>query len=491
MIAISSHGSLSNRICGVQRRIYLVGDRTMDSGKWLSQAIPTNYLSTRSLRLLPSFPYSNSPICLPMGTGNHTCGNLPFNLGSPDHFNRGSIHAGPQTCFSTPSYPVSTRYQTYLEPGTTLYTTPNDYQNSTMHHQYNNENLQPSLYDQFPLATLPSWQLEANCQAGADFMITPPFNFGYNIQRRCLTLDWGDSRAVSMEIRKLKEAWREGVGLKKKYRCGKKLGCYEGSREHSATGQLDRLGVNDTEFSVKARSMVCDPVKEHEDNFNGESSTNSNSSSILSSLNGPSLADENEDVLTEREEFEKLEPLPSPKMTPTQKTPAMTRFEGSPVNDANEKYHLLHLSHIYNTEKAPTSGPLPFEEGSPSKHKRSSTGFVKRVASLYPIASRLPTSKEIPTSKCKESSTNFSKGVSGLYSANPCLPLVGTPAKKGQTQSSTCSCKGLASLRPPKPITRSSKPVTRPVPFNLVGETVARKLRSRREQRSQIVGDMT
>ena len=421
-----------------------------------------------------------------MTTGHQICSCLPTNFGNPSGLNHDTTHRGLQSHFAMPPFPVSAGYQTCLGPNVTRYTAPNDCQNQAMHPQYYTGNQVPFLHSQSPFATPSSLQLAANCQAAADSIHQNPVSFGHNTQPCRVNIDWEDSHAVSMEIRKLKEAWREGVGIKK-YRRSKKPGYCETSRMHSASGEgPDRLVFNGEDFGSKAEAMVCDPAKEYEDSFNGESSS-SNSFSISPMLNDSIVTDKHDDVTT-LEELEKLELLLSPDVTPTWEKPATkTRRQQSPVNVANEKYHLPDLSPIYNKVKPPISRPLALEEGSKLKRMTSSTCHMKGVASLCPVASQLPTSKETPTSKRRTSSVNLFNGVASLRPATPGLPILETPAVKGGG-SSTSLYPGVISLRPPKPIAKSSKPVTQPVPFNLVGETVAQKLKLQREQRRQRVG---
>jgi hypothetical protein len=430
----------------------------MSSGAWPAQASFMDYSSPGSLRWLPNFPYHSSPIWHPIATEYQTYTDLPANFGNPRDFNCGTAYRGLEPSFQMPPYSVGTVYQTCLGPNTTPYATANDYQNPTMHCQYYSRNQVPAFHGLPPFATLPSYQQAVSYQVGTDSIRQNPINFGQIYQPCHATIDWGDSRAISMEIKKLKDAWREGVGIKKKYKGSKNQGCCESNQMHGASKQkLERPVFNDAGFRIKSEEMPCDSGKEYGDNFGRKSTINSNSSTIPLSFNGSNDTDKLDDGMTTLEEFEKLELLPSPKETPTHKmATTKTNFDHSPVNLANEEFHLLELSSGYNTVRQPASGPLAFEE------------------------------LEL---KCKSSSAVLSKGAACFRPTTPGLSTFETNAMKGK-KSSRSRCNGVASLRPPKPIAKSSKPVTQPVPFNLVGETVARKLKLKGEKRRQSIRGM-
>lgn len=400
----------------------------MASQTWVWPSSPTEYQPVGSLNCLPLFSYFPGLVEYPTGTG------IDFiaNTGGLSHANPATAYRGVYAGYPIVPYPNDIGLQTYFGPyPPTSSSLSNNGQIAAYHRDYGMSQ-DAALNDWVPFASMTGQQLVAGYHSAVDHRRRQPFKFGHYLQPFQGIIDCGDSRAIDAEVRKLKEVWRVGVGIKKRHRNDRKDKKEEHSQDEITqipSGKEPRRSLCTEEpLSVNSETPAGGIVHERmrEEKFGLGQDTPIKSSAIPSSFRNSIITDSLDEVIKALEEFERIELLPSPEVTPV-------RTESTSKN---------------TTDKKPTMTgkvehpPLVF---GPEYKKRESP------------ASRLPIPKETPNLKSKASSSSITKGVT--------------------------------SLRPPRTISKSSKPVTQPIPFKLVGETVSRKLRLKREQRRQSAGD--
>ena len=389
----------------------------MTSGTWPVQSYHQDYLPMGSLGCLTPSPCIASPIGSSMAAGGQTYNNFSA-IGSISCPNIITAPGGLPIGFPIFPYPVDAGRQTSLGTSSSpWYPAPGDFQNATIYHGNYSGNQMPILHSWVPSVPIPVQQLATKYPIDAGYRTPYSFPFGHTLQLSRTVMDWSDSHAVSMEIDKLKQAWREGVGMKRRHRKNQKQTYHEsGTGRWAADQDCDRPVWTGGSLDFKVQATPAGPAREYEYNFNKTNTANSPATSCMSS-------DSINELITELKQLEKNELLLSPEVTPTRMNPRTNN----------------------NSDKSP---PKPTKEGLQPLRFGSELKVAKTRTSV------LPAPKETPTMKTETSSTRLSK---------------------------------VASLRPPKAIARSSKPVTQPVPFNLVGDAMSRKLKLKREQQHQNV----
>jgi hypothetical protein len=383
----------------------------MTSGTWPVQSLPPDYLPMGSLGCIPPFPCLAPPIRASIATGGQIYNNFAT-VGSVSRPDIITAPGGLPLGFPISSYPVDAECQTSLEANSSPWSpAPGGFQKATICHGNYSGNQTPTHQRWVPLVPLSGQQLAIKYPIDADYRSSYYFQFGHTLQPPQKIIDWGDSCAVATEIHKLKQAWREGVGVKRRHRKSKKQTFYKrGTGQWVADQERDRVVWTGESLDSKVQATTAGPAREYEDNFNKTHTTTSPTSSRSN--------DSVEELIAALEQLEKNKLLLSPEVTLTStKSPTNNNSDRNPPNPIKER-------------------PQPLR-------------FSTELKAVKIRTSVLAASKETPSLKGKTSSTSLSKVVS---------------------------------LRPPKAIARSSKPVTQPVPFNLVGSAISRKLKLKREQ---------
>lgn len=404
----------------------------MTSETWARLSSPAEYQSVGSLGCLPLFPYFPGFVGFSTATGPRTHSDFIANTGDRSHADHLTAYRGRYAGYPIVPYSSDIELQTYFGPyPPTCYLAPNDGQKPTIYHG-NYILTQDTLNDWAPLASWPGQQLPARYHTAVRPRHPQAFEFGHSLQLFRGFVDCGDSHDLDLEMKKLKEVWRVGVGIKRKRRKDKKEKKEEQSQDETThiliNRASDRLACTEESLGVNSETLAGGLVLEKmcEKMFNLDQDTSAKSSDIPSGFKSSIITDQLDEVIEALEEFETIDLLPSPEVTPVRTKPISKHTSDKEAMMATKVEHPpLIFGPEYRTRESP--------------------------------ASRLSTLKENPKLKCKTALTSITKGVT--------------------------------SLRPPKAITRSSKPVTQPAPFNLVGETVSRKLRLKREQRRQSLGD--
>lgn len=394
--------------------------QAMTSGTWPSKSTPPECSSVGPLNYLSTLSYFSPSITYPITAGSQGCGDLPV-IGNPYSLGRFAFQDGLHLGLSTPPFPAEAGYQAYLGPYPPLcYPAPDDFHNPSVYHGNYIGNQAPTTYNWVPYAPISVQEVAPRYQTDVEFRRQNALTFSHALQPFRRDIDWGDTHAIATEIKKLKQEWREGIGIRR-YRRDKRTESYESrAREWTATQEENTPVSIEGTLDGEAKDTTKGFTSEQGDNFNHESSDAS--SAISSEFNESIATDQLDEAILAREEFEQIEIVPSPDVTPTQTNPiAKNKVDKSQAKTTRDEHQ-----------------PLKF-------------GFKSKA--VKSPASESPTLSDTPKPK-----------------------------------SSTSPTKAVASLRPPKIITRSSKPVTQPVPFNLVGNAVSRKLKLQRDKRLQSAG---
>jgi hypothetical protein len=209
--------------------------------------------------------------------------------------------------------------------------------------------------------------------------------------------------------------------------------------------EIEETGQTWNKANLNLVQPSVDEISEQqEDNF-GQEDISKTPPSSPPGLGDLDFTDRLDKLIAELEGFQKIVLLPSPEATPTPtKLSLKTKVDDSPIKSTPTPTKLSLRNKVDDSPTRTTPSPhRPLRFSPPLKSAKTRT-------SLLPA-------KEIPTLRRK---------------ANP-----------------AAATKRVSSLRPPKTIARSSKPVTQPVPFKLAGESVSRKLKFKRGQRYQSAGD--
>lgn len=412
--------------------------KPMNIRVWPMSSEATDYQYVDPPSCLTSSPcFSQQPLGSSAITGHQVDTNVAISLETlgSDHI---TVHGGPiYPAYSTWPSSSYTGYRTFVGYNPTGYQAPVKYQNVTGYGGIYGGHQSTSFYSLAPFANTPVQQLSANFRTGFDFNLQNSFEYGHEHQSLSAVasknyyttthIDWGDANAVTAEIKKLKEAWREGTGLKKqrKSRRGEQ---YQHNPNLSQVYQ-SRARATCTEESVAANHeepLVEGPVLSRDVGGCLDQEVSKGWSMISSQMTDFIISDHLEEEIEAMEEFERIE-LPLSR----DETRGDTKSIAKNVPDKK-------------------SARIPKGDHSP----RSLQPVTKAAK---PAVSALLVLKETPTVISKLTTT------------------------------STSLTKGLASLRPPKVIAKSSKPTTRPVPFNLTGDVVTRDLKLKREKRHRSV----
>jgi hypothetical protein len=410
----------------------------MNIRAWPIPSNATDYQYADPPSSLTSFPYfSQQPLGCSATTGHQANSNVAV---SPETF--GGDHVTVHGGLIYPAYPTwpsssYTGYRTFVGYDPTGYQAPDKYQNVTGYGGIYGGNQITSFHSLAPFAYTPVQQLPANFGAGVDFNRQNSFEYGHEHQPlgavasknyySTTHIDWGDANAVAAEIEKLKEAWREGTGMKKQ-RKSRKGERYQNNPNLSQAHQ-SRAGATCTEECLAANheeALGEGPVLSRDVGGCFEQEVSKEWCMISSQMKDFIISDKLEEEIEALEEFERIELPLSP-----DETPADTKSIAKNVPDNK------------STRK--------------SKGDHSPRTFDPVIKATRPAVSAMLALKKSPTVISKLTTT------------------------------STSLTKGLASLRPPKAIAKSSKPTTQPVPFNLIGEVVSRDLKLKREERHKSV----
>lgn len=387
----------------------------------MASPIHPEYLFTAPFSYQPSFPYIASQRKGSIAVECRTASNL-YTVGNFYCSDNPTPPGGGHLGFCIPAYPVDPDNQSCTSSHLTPWhpvQPPNDFTRPPIYQRPCSGSQAPVVHSPFTPESPTMQQLAVKYPIEIGREPSNCFQFGYPLQVLPGDINGSNSCAMSVEIKELKRVWKEGVGIKRRQ---KRIEDRHYNYCIKGTAQKNAEEENIRRaWQINHPDMVqasIDEVSKQNEDNFGQKDLPKAPPSTPMDFDDLMSADQLDKLITALEEFEQIELLASPEATPT---PTKLLLKNKIEDSPVTTIPSLHR-------------PLRFSP------------FLKSAKAR---TSLLPT-KEMPILKYKASSASLTKTV--------------------------------PSLRPPKTIARSSKPVTQPVPSNLARASVSRNLKLKKGQ---------